>query len=210
VSRKAEGFCNLAGDRYTAAMKSALYSGLVLLALTVGLAAQTLPGGKKTAFALVKEGDKVIDPQARDKVMQIRSDKSVDGLMPDVWYVAYFDPTAAFKTTEVTFVNGKVTEIKRPKHLLDAFSGSRQMEWKRVKIDSDRALAIALKESLLKKADLRATQFWLERSVTDATWQIRFWGVRPDNADKTYVIGDIYIAGKSGQVVKTNLHVKGD
>jgi len=161
-----------------------------------------------TAFALVKEGDKVIAPQAKNRITQIRSEKSIGGLLPDVWHIAYFDPTAAFKTTEVTFVAGKVTEIKRPKHLLDSLTGARQLDWKKLKINSDRALAIALKEPLLKKLHLRATQFWLERTAIGSTWKIRFWAARLGKLDQTVEIGDLYLSGKTGEVLKTDLHTQ--
>ncbi len=189
-------------------MKSRLYSSVALLALALGAPTQSLSAAEMTAFALVKEGDKVIAPQAKDRIMQIHSEKSTGSLAPDVWHIDYYDPTAAFKTTEVTFVAGKVTEIKRPKHLLDSLTGSRQLDWKKLKINSDRALAIALKEPLLKKLHLRAAQFWLERTATSSTWKIRFWAARLGEPDQTVQIGDLYLSGKTGEILKTDLHTQ--
>ena len=189
-------------------MKSPLYSTLALLALALGAPAPSLSAAQMTAFALVKEGDKFIAPQAKDRITQIHSEKSTASLAPDVWHIDYYDPTAAFKTTEVTFVAGKVTDIKRPKRLLESVTGSRQMERKKLKVDSDRALAIALKEPLLKKLHLRATQFWLERTATGSTWKIRFWAARLGEPVQTVQIGDLYLSGKTGEILKTDLHTQ--
>ena len=161
-----------------------------------------------TAFALVKEGDKVIAPQAKDRITQIHSEKSSGSLLPDVWHIAYFDPTALFKTTEVTFVAGKVTEIKRPKRLFGSLTGTKQLDWKKLKVNSDRALAIALKEPLLKNLHLRAAQFWLERTAMGSTWKIRFWAARRGKPDQTVEIGDLYLSGKTGEVLKTDLRTQ--
>ena len=181
---------------------------MALLALALGLSSQFLPAAEMTAFALVKEGDKFIAPQAKDKIMQIYSEKSAGSLVPGVWHIDYYDTNAAFRTTEVTFSAGKMTEVKRPKRLLESFSGARQLRWSKLKIDSDRALAIALKEPRLAKLDLRAAQFWLERTATGATWKIRFWAARLDKPDQSADIGDLYISSKSGEVLKTDLHLQ--
>jgi hypothetical protein len=189
-------------------MKSRLFSTLALLALALGGPGQSSSAAQTTAFALAREGDKFIPPQAKDRITQIYSEKSAGSLVPDVWHIDYYDPTAAFKAREVTFVAGKVTEIKRPKRLLDSFTGARQMDWRKLKINSDRALAIALKEPLLKNLHLRATQFWLERTAMGPTWKIRFWAARLGKPDQTVEIGDICLSGKTGEVLKTDLHTR--
>jgi hypothetical protein len=118
------------------------------------------------------------------------------------------DPTAAFKTTEVLFVAGKVKEITRPKRLFESFTGTRQLDWRKLKINSDRALAIALREPLLKNLHLRATQFWLERTPIGATWKIRFWASRQGKPDQTVEIGDLFLSAKTAEIIKTNLHTQ--
>ena len=51
-----------------------------------------------TALELAKEGNRYVGEHAKDKVVQIRSEKSVGSLTPNVWYVVFFDSTATFKT----------------------------------------------------------------------------------------------------------------
>ncbi len=190
-------------------MKSRLSSILALLALALGGPGQSLSAAQVTAFALVKEGDKVIPPQAKNRIMQMHSEKSTGSLAPNAWHIDYFDPTAAFKTMEVTFVAGKVTEITRPRHLFNSLTGAKPLDWKKLKINSDHALAIALKEPMLKKLHLRATQFWLERTAIASTWKIRFWSARLGKPDQTVEIGDLYLSGKTGEILKNDLHTQG-
>ncbi|MGD0814218.1 MAG: hypothetical protein ABSA83_11485 [Verrucomicrobiota bacterium] len=189
-------------------MNLRLHSTLAILALLLGTSSHGLSAAGVTAFDLAKEGDKVIPAQARDKITQMRSEKSTSTLAPDVWYIDYFDPTAAFKTTEVQFVAGKVKRITRPKRLFDSFTGTRQLDWRKLKINSDRALAIALKEPLLKNLHLRASQFWLERTPMGAAWKIRFWASRQGKPDQTVEIGDLSLSAKTADIIKTDLHTR--
>jgi hypothetical protein len=187
-------------------MKLRLYSCLALLALALGAPGQGLPATNITAFALVKEGDKFVAPQAKDKITGVYSERSTTNLVPDVWYVDYYDSTTAFKLTEVKFINGAKVEIKQPKRLLNSLSGNKVLEWRKMKIDSDRALAIALNDPLLKKVDLRAAQFWLERTAVGSTWKIRFWMAKIGRPGETSEVGALYISSKNGEVLKNDLH----
>src|SRR5258705_7102332 len=72
-----------------------------------------------TAFELIKEGNRYVGEQAKDKVVQIRSEKSVNSLNPIVWFVVYYDSTATLKAVEVKFVAGKMQDVKRPFRLLE-------------------------------------------------------------------------------------------
>lgn len=181
---------------------------LFTLALAWAAQGQTPPIAGTTAFALVKEGDKVVARQAKDRITEIRSDRSTTDLTPDTWYIDYFDPTAAFKMTEVKFVAGKVEGITHPKHWWDSLTGGKQLEWKKLKINSDRALAIATKETALKSLHLQAVQFWLDRAATGSTWKVRFWGSPLDKPEQTAEIGDVYLSGRTGEIIKDDLRVK--
>src|SRR6476469_2820568 len=72
-----------------------------------------------TAFALVKEGDRYVGEQSRDKVVEIHSDKSVGTVVPNIWYIVDYDPTATFKAVEVKFAAGKMIDVKRPLRMLE-------------------------------------------------------------------------------------------
>ena len=71
-----------------------------------------------TALELIKEGNRHVGEDSKDKVTQIRSEKSVGGLTPSVWFVVYYDPDARMKATEVKFGGGKKLDVVSPFSLL--------------------------------------------------------------------------------------------
>src|SRR3954469_9159967 len=97
----------------------------IFFSLVTLLAAEKDP----TAFQLIKEGNRYVGEQAKDKVVHIRSEKSVGSLTPKVWYVVYYDSTATFKAVEVKFAAGKMIDVKRPFRVLETISSStREMD----------------------------------------------------------------------------------
>src|SRR5438552_3615215 len=99
-----------------------------------------------TAFQLIKEGNKYVGELAKDKVVQVRSERSVAGMTPRIWYVVYYDPTATFNATEVKFGAGKMISVKRPLRVLEPVTGeNKQLDSTKLKIDSDKALVLAQK-----------------------------------------------------------------
>ena len=117
-----------------------------------------------TAFELVKRGNRYVGEQAKDKVVEIRSEKSIAGLSPTIWHVVYYDPTAALKAVEVKFGAGKMLDVKRPFRLLEPITGNDQpLDFSKLKIDSDKAIQTALAEPLLEKLTVKATSAKLER-----------------------------------------------
>lgn len=187
-------------------MRTLLFLGVFLLALAPRAEAAPLPTNNPPAFVLARSGDQYLDPKARDKIIEIHSEQSTNGLVPGVWYIDYFDPTTVFKRTELKFVAGQMVENTKPKRFVDVFSGSKQLSWRKLKVDSDRALAIALKQPQLTNVHLQATQFWLTRTVNAADWKIRFWTRSVGKPDELSEIGDLYISTRTGEVLKNELH----
>jgi hypothetical protein len=189
-------------------MKQPLFSSIVVLGAALAALSQSA-AGDSTAFDLVKEGDKYVGQQAKDRIVQIRSEKSVGSLMPSIWYVVYYDPTATLKATEVKFGGGRMMDVKRPLRLLEPMTGGdKTLERKKLKVDSDRALATALKEPLLAGLNLKATQFWLEHGDHSPVWRIRFWAAKLGDPNKMADIGEIVISSANGKVVRSGLHPK--
>src|SRR6266481_2832460 len=91
-----------------------------------------------SAFKLIEEGNRYVGEQAKDKVVQIRSERSPQGMLtPNVWYVVYYDSTAALKATEVKFSNGKMMDVKRPLRVLEATGHKKDpLPKEKLKIDS--------------------------------------------------------------------------
>lgn len=166
-----------------------------------------------TALKLVKEANDYVGKDARGKVVQIRSDKSVGSLTPAIWYVVFYDPDATFKATEVKFAAGKKTDVKRPFRLLEYVKADKVIDLSKVKVDSDDAIKTATAEPLLKNLKITATQLWLDRNMkvdlsADApVWRVRLWAAKLKNPNDDTDIGEVFITADEGKVVKSDLHI---
>jgi hypothetical protein len=160
-----------------------------------------------TAFGLIKLGDEYVGVQSKDKVVQIRSEKSVGTLTPNIWYVVYYDPDATLKSVEVKFGAGKKMDISRPLRLLEPVTGaSRPFDNEKLKVDSDKALAIATSQPVLKNLTLKATQLTLQPGDLGPEWKIKLWAAKLRDPNKDADIGVLVISATDGAVIKTDLH----
>jgi hypothetical protein len=98
-------------------------TAVATICLLVGLSSGTI-AGEPTGFDLIREGNRYVGEQAKDKVVRLRSEKSVGGLVPNIWVVTYYDSTATFKATEVKFGAGKMLDVSRPIKLLVPITGT--------------------------------------------------------------------------------------
>jgi hypothetical protein len=174
------------------------------------LTALAIFAGEKepTAFELIKEGNRYIGEQAQDRVVQIRSERSVGSLTPKIWYVVYYDPTAAFKAVEVKFAAGKMIDVKRPFRVIERISdGSREMERGKLKIDSDKAIETALQEPILEDIKVKSVEAKLENSDAGPVWRLRLWAQKLDKASETADIGKIILTADDAKVIETDVHL---
>jgi hypothetical protein len=184
------------------------WAGIVILAGVVMCAVGTARAGEMTAFELAKAGNRYVSDEVKDQVVQIRSEKSVGSLTPDVWYVVYYDPDATFKATEVKFGAGQKMDVKRPMRMLEPVTGQDQkLDRSKLRIDSDKALQIASSDPLLKKITLTASQMWLERGDDGPTWRVRFWAAKLRDPEHDQDIGEVHLSAADGTVVKRDLHI---
>src|SRR5688572_31167962 len=98
---------------------------LNIAALLLALPLSASAAKELTAFDLIKEGNRYVGEHVRDKVVQIRSEKSVGGLTPNIWYVVYYDTTASLKAMEVKVGAGKMPDVKRPMRLVEPTPGGK-------------------------------------------------------------------------------------
>lgn len=166
-----------------------------------------------TAFSLIKDADDYVGKDAKDQVVQIRSEKSIGTLTPNIWYVVFYDPDATFKSTEVKFGAGKKLEVKRPFRVLEMAKADKVFDKTKLKTDSDQAIKIATSEPLLKGLTIKATQLWLDSnykadlSVTAPVWRVRLWAAKLRNPNDDADIGEVYLSAEDGKVLKTDLHI---
>lgn len=174
-------------------------------------------GSEPTAFDLIKEANRYVGEQSKDKVVQIRSEKSVGSLTPNIWYVVLYDPTATLKAQEVKFGAGKMLSVKRPMRLLEPVTGGDvPLDRSKLKVDSDEAVKTALQEPLLKDLKITATQLKLERvgegvlgqgGTGEAVWKVKLWAAKLRQPQKDADIGEIWVSAGDGKVVKNELHI---
>jgi hypothetical protein len=187
---------------------------LLATAVSLGAIAQA---AELTAFELIKEGNRYVGEQSKDKIVQIRSEKSVGTLTPNIWYVVYYDPTATLKAMEVKFGAGKMLSTKRPMRLLEPVSGGDiPLDRDKLKIDSDQAIKTAMDDSLLKNVKVTATQPRLERvgegvlgqsGPGEPVWKVRLWAAKLRNSNKDADIGEVWLSATDGKVLKDDLHL---
>ncbi len=147
-----------------------------------------------SAFDLIQKGDRYVGEQSKDKVVQIRSEKSV----------------------EVKFGAGEMMSVKRPLRLLEPVTGGDMpLDRAKLKIDSDEAVKIALKQPLLENLKVVATQLKLERSkeallgegAGEAVWKVKLWAAKLRNPNREADVGEVWITALDGKVVKNDLHI---
>src|SRR5213083_1605294 len=125
-------------------MRMRILNRALLIVMAIGAMSQTTHAEGMTAFQLIKEGNRYVGEESKDRVVQIRSEKSVGGLAPIIWYIVYYDPDASLKATEVKFGAGKKLTVKRPPRLLEPITGSdKELPKQKLKIDSDKAIDTA-------------------------------------------------------------------
>jgi len=196
-------------------MKMKILNGAWLVALVIGAMVRTANADEMTAFRLIKEGNRYVGEESKDRVVQIRSEKSVGSLNPIIWHIVYYDPDASLKATEVKFGAGKKLSVKRPFRLLEPVTGDTStLDKEKLKVDSDKAIQIALKEPLLDKLTIKATELKLvragdmfERDNKAPVWRIRLWAAKLRNPNRDADLGEVVVAAEDGRVLKTDLHI---
>jgi hypothetical protein len=195
------------------------FSSAALLSTFVGamLSGFVARGDEPNAFDLIKEGNRYVGEQAHDKVVQIRSEKSVGTLTPNIWYIVYYDPTASLKAVEVKFGAGKMMTVKRPMRLLEPVTGGDlPLDREKLKINSPDAIKIALKEPLLQNLKMTATRLSLDRvgegvlgqgGSGQGVWKVRLWAAKLRNPERDADIGEVWVSASDGKVVKNDLHI---
>ena len=182
--------------------------GALAMAVLALVIAGCSPRSESTALSLIKEANRHVGEQIKDQVVQIRSEKSIGTLTPNVWYVAFYDPDATFKATEVKFGAGQKLEVTRPLRVLEIGMGNHKpLDRSKLKVDSDRAIKTATAEPLLAALKLTAAQLWLQHGDLGPVWKVRLWASKLRNPAEDADIGDVYIAADTGKVIRADLHI---
>lgn len=173
----------------------------------LGLAAAQMASAEQTALDLVKKGDSYVGIQSKDKVLQIYSDKSVASLTPNIWHVVYYDPSTFIKSVEVKFGAGLEMAVTHPFHMFQMPAKPEQiLDLSKITVDSNRALAIASTQPLLKGLTLRAAQLTLQKVDGTPTWKVVLWAAKVSDPTKEADLGSVSISAIDRSVLNVDLH----
>jgi hypothetical protein len=176
----------------------------VTAALVVAAAAAA--ASEPTAFQLIKEGNRHVGEESRDRIVQIRSEKSVGSLVPNIWYIVYYDADATAKAVEVKFAAGQKTAVKRTARILEPITGShRELPKDKLRIDSDKAIELAKSDPMLRNLKPTNTRLTLERWDDMPVWKVRLWVEKVRKPSSTVDIGELFLSADTGKVVKNDL-----
>ena len=137
--------------------------------------------------------------------MQIRSEKSVAGLIPNIWYLSYYDPDSKSRPVVVKFGAGQQMGVKHGSGLGGSSKSDRILDLSKLSVDSDKAINVATSEPLIAKLTLKATQLCLEKEEGAPVWKVRLWAAKLRRPDQNADIGEVFISAESGKVVKNDL-----
>jgi hypothetical protein len=180
-----------------------------VLATAAACALGNVLAGEATGLSLIKDANEYVGKDVQDKVVGLRSEKSVASTEPNIWYVVYYDHDATFKTAEVKFGAGKKLEVKHPVrgNPFGYINDKNILDQKAIKIDSDQAIKTAMAEPLLSKLTIRATQLWLENVDNVPTWRVRLWAQKLRHPNDDADIGEVSLSAVDGKVIKSDLHI---
>ena len=188
--------------------KTLLRGTIVLTTLAICGLGRVASAGEATALSLIKDANEYVGKDTKDKVIGIRSEKSVASLTPNIWFVVFYDHDATFKTTEVKFGAGQKMAVNHPMRQPFAYVNDKNLlDQKVIKIDSDQAIKTATAEPLLGKLTIRATQLWLENVDNVPTWRVRLWAQKLRHPNDDANIGDVSLSAIDGKVIKSDLHI---
>ena len=180
-----------------------------LVVLGAALCSHATQAAEATAFELAKEGNRYLGEDSKDKIVQIRSEKSIGSLTPNIWYLVYYDPDAPLMAAEVKFGGGRKLQVKRPARILEPpIRAHRILDRDRLKVDSDRAISIAKAERLISNLSLKATRLTLERLAPDddlPVWKVRLWAAKLKNPNEAVDIGEVWLSADDGKVIRNDL-----
>lgn len=176
---------------------------LALIAASSVLSAASVFAAEPTAFDLIRDGNRYVGEPFKDKVVLIRSEKSVATLTPQTWFINYRNEFTSLKGVEVKFVGGKMADVD------DATRGGRPFELAKLKFDSDKVLNVVTNESILKNLTLRASKMSLERIGEGGVpaWNVQLWAAKLKNPADSVSIGEIVVSAEDGAVLKNDLKI---
>lgn len=177
-------------------------------ALVLGFALAHVAQAEPTALALAKKGNDYVGVQCKDKIVEIRSEKSIGSLTPNLWHVLYFDPDSQpFRCVEVKFGSGQEMDVSHPFRPFQLPGNDPEiLDKAKLKVDSDRALNIAAGQPLLKPLTLKAAKLTLTLGDFGPVWKVQLWAAKLRDPGREAGVGTVTLSATDGLVIKSDLH----
>jgi hypothetical protein len=97
--------------------------------------------------------------------------------------------------------------VTHPWRILEQVTNDKEvLDSRRLKIDSDKALRIAMAQPVLANLNLKASQIWLEHGDLGPQWRVKLWAAKLKDPNDTADIGVVIISTEDGAVLDTDLH----
>lgn len=176
--------------------------------IVLGFALTHATQAEPTALAIAKKGDDYVGIQSKDKIVEIRSEKSMAGLTPNIWHVVYYDPDSTpFKCVEVKFGGGQEMEVSHPFRPFEVPGNDPEiLDKTKLKVDSDQALNLAAAQPLLKPLTLKAAKLTLTRGDLGPVWKVELWAAKLSNPSHEANVGTVTLSATDGTVERSDLH----
>ncbi len=168
---------------------------------------------KATALQLLQKGNSHVSARSQNRVLQIVSGRTAVNEPPQSWRVLYSDEKATYKAVEVRFEGGEMERVYEPSRILDLFSfGSpKTLDLTKVKIDSEQAIRLAVRECETEEVTVKFVELKLERGYGGLpVWNVKLFGMAPGKPNEDAALGFVILLAEDGKLLKKDTVTKSE
>ena len=163
---------------------------------------------KATALQLLQKGNSHVSARSKNRVLEMISARAPVEEVPQNWRIIYYDDKVTYDAVEVRFERGEMARVYEPSRLLSVFTSgaSKILDLKKVKIDSDRAIQIAVSEASAETLTAKTVELKLERGYGGLpVWNVKLYGTVPWKTGGESSLGYVILLAEDGKVLKNAL-----
>jgi serine/threonine protein kinase len=163
---------------------------------------------KATALQLLQKGNSHVSARSKDRVLEMISARAPVEEVPQNWRIIYYDDKVTYDAVEVRFERGEMARVYEPSRLLSVFTSgaSKILDLKKVKIDSDQAIQIAVSEAATESLTAKTVELKLERGYGGLpVWNVKLYGATPLKPSGESSLGYVIVLAEDGKVLKNAL-----
>ena len=193
----------------------------LLLLFPLALHSLQAASSNLTAFQAIATAKNQVNPESKNRVMQVLGKKSSVSVLPVEWTVLFFDPNAQQCGVSVTLAGNTVLKVQdgytqMDKFRIAAYKLEEVIDPKTLKIDSTKAVESIEKSSIMGGLRLSSVSLWLHKEgkspLDPAIWEIVLYALPKPAPGKSQVsevkIGDARVSAETGQVLDLKIDLK--